>query len=144
MGQDNSPILSEKDSLKVNLSMNEMLGATFGIVGFTALFISAEQDIMEITQNKNRTEMPGAPSAAPDIAALASMFILLANFVLTQIAAERLKEREKDIEAGNSTASIIPNINITNGFAISLLGSAVKAIGALQRVSENDVKVAID
>ena len=143
MEQSNPPILSEKASFELNLISKEILAAIIGIIGYIVLIISAKQDIIEIQQSQSRTEPTGDPSLAPRTAAAASLFFFTASIILAQIAAERLRERQINIQAGRTTGSIIPNIDITAGTMVSVLGNILRVIGTQQRATEPTARVTI-
>lgn len=135
--------VSDRASTDINLTLREILGAIIGILGYAILIISAKQDIIEILQSQTRTEPPNDPASAPRTAATSSLFLLAASLILGQVAYARLRERETDLQSGISTTSIIPNINITTGSMISILGNIFKATGTQQRASEPAARITI-
>jgi hypothetical protein len=135
--------VSERASLDLNLALREILGAIIGILGYIILIVSAKQDIIEILQSQSRTEPPSDPAPAPRTVATSSLFLLAASLILSQIAITRLKEREIDLQTGITTPSIVPNINITIGSMLSVLGNIFKSIGTQQRASEPTARVTI-
>ncbi|GEM_PF-6903458 len=143
MEQSNPSMLSDKASFELNLTLKEILGAIVDIIGYIILIISAKQNINEILQSQNRTETPDEPSPAPRTAATATLFFMAASVIFAQVAAARLREREINLQAGITTGSIIPNINMTTGSVLSVLGNILKVIGTQQRASEPTARVTI-
>lgn len=83
-------------------------------------------------QNQNNVQHP-TPS---EISAIASCLGVYTELIYLKVSFIRLNELYNNIQRGNTSFSIGPNINITVGLLYSLIGRLLKTIGAIQRVNE--------
>jgi hypothetical protein len=131
----NTVINTGIDQLDLELIEREINGCLIAIIANLVLIESSIKNRQIILDREMGIE-PSAPLEATQLAALSSSLTLLSNAILENIAYTRLIEREQTIEAGTAQGTIIPNINITTGFRITLLGNSIKLIGAIQRLQE--------
>jgi hypothetical protein len=59
--------------------------------------------------------------------------LLINTVILAQVAFARLKDKQEKLMKGEKVDSILPNINLSSGYAIGVLGNTLKAIRCLQK-----------
>ncbi|QAA32526.1 hypothetical protein [Clostridium manihotivorum] len=126
---------SGNTALDLALIEKEKIAAFTIILGYTILIISANKERNILIQREQGIE-PQNESEPTRLVVLSSIMTLLANILLGDIAYSRLRELEKNISSGESKFSIIPNLNITRGYSIIILGNILKTIGVIQRAQE--------
>jgi hypothetical protein len=96
---------------------------------FVLISVIKKQELIELK------EIP-QDNTLNEILSLTSWIRVYTSLLFTITAFTRLEEREKDIAAGTETGSIEPNINISLGAFISLIGAFIIAVGIQQRAQE--------
>lgn len=135
MPPDISIHLTGNDELDLELIEKEISGSILVIFAYIILIISADQARQSILENAEGMKSSSGSQSA-ELAAFGSGLVLLSNIILGEVAFARLKELQDSIEAGTSTLSIIPNLNISTGYSFTILGNMFKSLGAFQRVAE--------
>lgn len=123
------------DILDLKLIDHEILAAFICIIAYIILIISAKQDREVILLREKGIQKPNNLNPS-ELAAISSSLVLLSSLILGQIAFIRKDETANNILSGVSKSSIIPNINITNGYSLTIIGSVLKTLGAVQRAQE--------
>ncbi|WP_160680421.1 hypothetical protein [Clostridium sp. C8-1-8] len=126
---------SGNTALDLALIEKEKVAAFTIILGYTILIISANKE-RDILIQREQGLKPQNESDPTRLVVLSSIMTLLANTLLGDIAYSRLRELERNISSGESNFSIFPNLNITRGYSIIILGNILKTIGVIQRANE--------
>jgi uncharacterized protein YacL len=115
----------------------ERRAAIVAIIAYLFILVSADQaEAQIIAEEKNHKDKNPIGNSAKT-AAIGSVLLLINIIILAQIAFTRLREKQEKLMKGEKTDSISPNINLSAGFLIGVLGNLFRAIGALQRSSES-------
>ena len=96
---------------------------------FVLISVIKKQELIELK------EIP-PNNALGELLSLSVWVRVYTSLLFTITAFTRLEERERNIAAGTETGSIEPNINISLGSFISLIGIFIVAIGIQQRAQE--------
>ena len=131
----NNLLNTGNDQLDLELIEREINGCLIAIIANLILIESSNKNRQIILDREMGIE-PSNALEATQLAVLSSSLTLLSNTILEDIAYTRLIEREQNIETGTAQGTIIPNINITTGYRVTLLGNSIKLIGAIQRLQE--------
>ncbi|GKU24937.1 hypothetical protein [Clostridium folliculivorans] len=123
------------DKLDLALIQKEKSASLIIILAYIILINSAikEREIILKRQRGINTSNDLEPT---QLVVLSSSLTLIGNILLGDIAYTRLRELEKSIRSGESNFSITPNLNITTGYTLSILGSIFKTVGVIQRSNE--------
>ncbi|MDD7793147.1 hypothetical protein [Clostridium sp. 'White wine YQ'] len=136
-GTSNNVINTGNDQLDLELIEREIQGTMISILANLSLLASANKNRQLILDRQNGIKSSN-PLEATQLAALSSLLTLCSATILSEIAEIRLVEREQNIESGTAKGTITPNINITFGYKVVISGLVFRAIGALQRLQEED------
>lgn len=129
--------------LDLQLINYETVAFIIYIIGYSIAIVSANQNRQVILQRQfGSDKSSNLPDPAKTIA-LATKITLISSIIIALTAFARLREREREIQAGTSTSSIVPNILIFRGGILSVLGNLFKAIGTQQRANEAGAQVTI-
>lgn len=132
-----------KTAFDLQLANYQITASIIYIIAYFIVIISANQDRQVILQRQfGSDKSSNLPDPAKTLA-LGTKLILISSIIIALTAFARLREREREIQAGTSTSSIIPNILIFRGSMFSVLGNLLKVIGTQQRANEAGVQVAI-
>lgn len=123
------------EKLDLALIQKEKSASVIIILAYIVLINSAnkERDILLKRQRGIKTTNDLEPT---QLVILASFLSLVGNILLGDIAYTRLREVEKNIQSGESNFTITPNLNITAGYTLSILGGIFKTVGVIQRANE--------
>ena len=123
------------EKLDLALIQKEKSASVIIILAYIVLINSAnkERDILLKRQRGIETTNDLEPT---QLVILASFLSLVGNILLGDIAYTRLREVEKNIQSGESNFTITPNLNITAGYTLSILGGIFKTVGVIQRANE--------
>lgn len=125
--------LTGNDELDLELIDKEIQGCYIAIISYIILIASAKQDKLTILEESTGFT---PTSTATELAALSSYVALASSLILGEVAFERLNEIEKNIASGITNASILPNIEIANGYVFSIIGNMLKVSGTVGKVKE--------
>lgn len=125
--------LTGNDELDLELIDKEIQGCYIAIISYIILIASAKQDRLTILEESTGFT---PTSTATELAALSSYIALASSLILGEVAFERLNEIEKNIASGITNASILPNIEIANGYVFSIIGNMLKVSGTVGKVKE--------
>lgn len=125
--------LTGNDELDLELIDKEIQGCYIAIISYIILIASAKQDRLTILEESTGFT---PTSTATELAALSSYVALASSLILGEVAFERLNEIEKNIASGITNASILPNIEIANGYVFSIIGNMLKVSGTVGKVKE--------
>lgn len=115
----------------------EKLGAVLGILAYTILLGSAQQAEKELVREQITPKSPIVTPTSSQLSVNAVTLSLITGLILSTVALIRLKERERNIALGTDTNPITPNINVTLGSWIGILGTSSVLLGALQRETQS-------
>lgn len=125
--------LTGNHELDLELIDKEIQGCYIAIISYIILIASAKQDRITILEESTGFT---PTSTATELAALSSYVALTSSLILGEVAFERLNEIEKNIASGITNASILPNIEIANGYVFSIIGNMLKVSGTVRKVKE--------
>lgn len=125
--------LTGNHELDLELIDKEIQGCYIAIISYIILIASAKQDRLTILEESTGFT---TTSTATELAALSSYVALTSSLILGEVAFERLNEIEKNIANGITNASILPNIEIANGYVFSIIGNMLKVSGTVRKVKE--------
>lgn len=125
--------LTGNHELDLELIDKEIQGCYIAIISYIILIASAKQDRLTILEESTGFT---TTSTATELAALSSYVALTSSLILGEVAFERLNEIEKNIASGITNASILPNIEIANGYVFSIIGNMLKVSGTVRKVKE--------
>lgn len=125
--------LTGNHELDLELIDKEIQGCYIAIISYIILIASAKQDRLTILEESTGFT---PTSTATELAALSSYVALTSSLILGKVAFERLNEIEKNIASGITNASILPNIEIANGYVFSIIGNMLKVSGTVGKVKE--------
>ncbi|OPX44643.1 hypothetical protein [Clostridium thermobutyricum] len=125
--------LTGNHELDLELIDKEIQGCYIAIISYIILIASAKQDRLTILEESTGFT---PTSTATELAALSSYVALTSSLILGEVAFERLNEIEKNIASGITNASILPNIEIANGYVFSIIGNMLKVSGTVRKVKE--------
>lgn len=125
--------LTGNHELDLELIDKEIQGCYIAIISYIILIASAKQDRLTILEESTGFT---PTSTATELAALSSYVSLTSSLILGEVAFERLNEIEKNIASGITNASILPNIEIANGYVFSIIGNMLKVSGTVRKVKE--------
>lgn len=124
-------------SLELELLETEEFASIVSVTTYLFLIsVIKRQELIELKELPTSIEIG-------DILSFLSWMRVYTNFLFTITAFTRLEERIKNIEAGKETGSIEPNINISLGSFIGLIGAFILAIGVQQRAQEAPGRIII-
>ena len=129
--------------LDLILTNFEKFGALIGIASYILLIISAQQAKENIIQQQSDAHTNVGPNDSTKTAATSSWLRLFTFLILATIAYIRLREREQRIESGMETSSATPNLNITIGSWIVVIGFLLVSIGAQQRSEQTNARITL-
>lgn len=86
-------------------------------------------------------EPPIIPPTVAQIVVIGAIISLINNLILTFLAFTRLKQRENSIREGTTTLSLVPNINISIGSLLGLIGSVFLTTGAIQNERQSRITI---
>lgn len=110
--------------------------AVFGIIGYIVIYIAANLAESELSAvNAIDKEMYGKSSEKAS--AIASLLLLIALIIRGINASINLREKQEKLIKGEKVDSIIPNLYITSGYVIGIIGNSLRLIGNLIRVNES-------
>ncbi|MGV3026563.1 hypothetical protein ACED96_12670 [Clostridium thermobutyricum] len=125
--------LTGNHELDLELIDKEIQGCYIAIISYIILIASAKQDRLTILEESTGFT---PTSTATELASLSSYVALTSSLILGEVAFERLNEIEKNIASGITNASILPNIEIANGYVFSIIGNMLKVSGTVRKVKE--------
>lgn len=123
------------------LIQKERFAAIIAIIAYLIILISTNQAEAQVIAKEKNLEYKG-PSSAKS-AAIGSTLLLINVIILAQIAFTRLRNKQEELMKGEETSSIVPNINLSAGYAIGVMGNTLRAIGSLQRAREEGDQITI-
>ena len=135
MKQNTSVNITEKDKLDLELIQKENTGSTIGVLACIVRSISANQSRQIIFQKAKGIQSSNTLQPA-QLATFSSFLSLLTSIILGNVAFVRLKELEDSIKSGTSKLSITPDVNISTGYSLDVLGNFIKLLGRLQKLNE--------
>jgi hypothetical protein len=137
MHKHNSSELTEDEILNLELLEGEKSSSYLVLLAFAVLIISANREKANILYKNTSTDTKYSPFQNPSqLVFIASALDLLANIMLGKIAFTRLLQRERMFISGEDKRSILPNVNISRGFLLVILGDALITLGTFQRANE--------
>jgi hypothetical protein len=117
------------------LIQRDKSAAVFGIIGYIFIYVAANLAESELSAVKVMDkEMYG--KSAEKASAIASTLLLIALIIRGRNASINLRDKQAKLIKGEKVDSIIPNIYITSGYALGILGNSLRLLGNLIRVNE--------
>ena len=125
------------DQFDLELIGKEISAAYIAVLAYIVLLFSAYEDKQIIYNRLRRTEPTGAVSPNR-LLALSNTLVLIAYIIFGNVADARYLEIKEAIHLNKTPLSSTPNLNISKGYNIAIIGCAFKVLGALQRVNEEN------
>jgi carbon starvation protein CstA len=125
------------------LIQRERKAAIIAITAYLFILLSTYQAEAQVIAEEKKEKAKNPIGNSAQTAAIGSVLLLLNIIILAQVAFRRLNEKQEKLMKGEKTDSIIPNINISTGYAIGVLGNTLRALGSLQRASEAGSQITI-
>lgn len=125
---------------ELNLIKAQKAAALILILGYIILIVSSEQSE---TVERLRLEGKAVSSDVKDpskTSALSSKVRIIGLLILALIASKRLKQRIIELQSGSLNSPLTPNLFITAGAWIGVIGIVLVAMGAQLRAAESDIR----
>lgn len=100
-----------------------------------SLFLKAIHIAKQIENIKSHGKKPPPGLNSSTLIAAAFWLQLIDRAILTEIAFIRFNELKKQNRQSEQKTSLEPNIKITNGYALIIIGTLLAAIGAQERAN---------
>lgn len=131
----------------LDLINSEKLAAVFFIVsGFLALGSAFKAEESELEKQQDTVMSSVANNSTVEANQLALQSTLsgtIAYIIYLTVAIFRKELIEKQIQSGNTNASIIPNILLILGFAIAIIAGFIRIPAIQQRLDESQMPVVL-
>jgi hypothetical protein len=119
--------------------INKEISATYiAIFAYIVLLFSAHEDKQIIYNRLKGTEPTGAVNPNR-LVALSNSLVLIAYIIFGNVADRRYVEIVESESIEDTPLTPTPNLNISKGYNIAIVGCILKVLGALQRVNEEDI-----
>ncbi len=128
---------------EIDLIKLEETAAIILIMGYLVFYTSAKQSEELELEIQPKPETNATQLNPAQLTALSSWIRVFGIVLLTYIAIARFNQRVQSIQSGQSSSSIIPNIYITSGSIISLVGFIILTIGAQLRANEPGTNITL-
>ncbi|WP_133628375.1 hypothetical protein [Fonticella tunisiensis] len=113
------------------------------ILGYIILIVSSEQsEIVELLRLEGKTISSDVIDPSKT-SSLSSKVRIIGLLILALIASTRLKQRIVEFQSGSLKSPLTPNLFITAGACIGVIGIVLVAIGAQQRAAESGIRLGL-
>jgi hypothetical protein len=112
----------------------EKAAAVIGIIGYIFILMAVNLAESEITAHDPKVKEI-YNKKGQQASTIGSLSLLIALIIRGRIANLRLEEKKESLVKGEKADSITPDIYITSGYALGILGNALRLIGNLMRLN---------
>jgi hypothetical protein len=136
----NSASIRQTGNAQLDLELiDKEIAATYiAIFAYIALLFSAHEDKQIIYNRLKGTDPTGAVSPNR-LVALSNSLVLIAYIIFGNVADRRYVEIVESESIEDTPLTPTPNLNISKGYNIAIIGCIFKVLGAMQRVNEEDI-----
>jgi hypothetical protein len=126
------------DQLDLELIEKEISGSVIAVLAYIVLILSAYED-KRILFNRQRGLEPNSAVSPNRLVALSNSLVLIAYIIFGNVADRRYVEIVESESIEDTPLTPTPNLNISKGYNIAIVGCIFKVLGAMQRVNEEDI-----
>ncbi len=124
--------------LDLELIDKEISATYIAIFAYIVLLFSAHED-KQIIYNRLRGTEPTNAVSPNRLVALSNSLVLIAYIIFGNVADSRYVEIVESEAIEDTPLTPTPNLNISKGYNIAIVGCIFKVLGAMQRVNEEDI-----
>lgn len=119
--------------------INKEISATYiAIFAYIVLLFSAHED-KQIIYNRLKGAEPNSAVSPNRLVALSNSLVLIAYIIFGNVADRRYVEIIESESIEDTPLTPTPNLNISKGYNIAIVGCIFKVLGAMQRVNEEGI-----
>lgn len=136
----NSASIRQTGNAQLDLELiDKEISATYiAIFAYIVLLFSAHEDKQIIYNRLKGTDPTGAVSPNR-LVALSNSLVLIAYIIFGNVADRRYVEIVESEAIEDTPLTPTPNLNISKGYNIAIVGCILKVLGAMQRVNEEGI-----
>jgi hypothetical protein len=120
---------------KLEQIQKEKAAAVIGIIGYIFVLMAVNLAEAELTAHDSKAKEI-YNKKGQQASTIGSLSLLIALIIRGRIANFRLEEKKESLSKGEKADSITPDIYINSGYALGILGNALRLVGNLMRLNE--------
>jgi hypothetical protein len=118
------------------LVQKDKTASVIGILGYIFVYLAANLAASELVAESSK-EKEIYEKERNQTLLIASLLLLIALVIRGRISFIKLKEKQEKLVKGETSDSIIPDIYISSGYAMGIIGNSLRLIGNILRVKDS-------